>query len=1209
MACLGNTADITTLSRIRAASTEEIYASLWDALRLELVVRSDDSYRFVHDRVQEAAYSLIPTELRADAHLRLGRLMATRIPREEQEEAIFEIVNQYNRGAALVESQLEREQLAELNLLAGQRARASTAYASGLKYLTIGADLLADNAWSQRHELRFPLELHRAECEFLLGDPKTASERLAVLATRAADLVELATVTCLRVDVHTTLDRSDLAIEVCLDYLRHLGIEWSPHPTFDEARREYDRIWAQLGTRDIAQLIDMPPMTDRSSLATLDVLTKAMPPALFTDENLSALVICGAVNLSLKHGNSDGSCGAYVWFGVISGPRFGNYKAGFEFGQLGYQLVEQCGLKRFQAPVYMLFGNLVMPWTKHIRQGEELVRRAFDAAVKLGDLTFAGYSCNNLITNLLASGDALPDVQHEAEIGLAFAQRAQFGLIIDIINSQLGLIRTLRGLKPTFGSFDDEEFSEIQFERHLGSQPALAIAECWYWVRKLQARFFAADYPAALDALRNAKRLLWTSPSLFEGAEAHFYGALTHAACCDPLAPEKTREHFDALLQAQRLIATWAENCPANFENRAALIAAEVARIEGRPLDAERHYEEAISSAHEHGFIQNEALANELAGRFYATRGMAKVATTYLREARYCYVRWGADGKAQQLDELHPHLRADKQFSDSTATILTPVEHLDLATVIKISEAVSGEIVLEKLINTLMRTALEHAGATRGLLILQRGGECRVEAEATVDSSVVNVDLRQTSISDAEFPESILRYVIRTKESVLLHDAAGESSFSDDEYVRERRARSVLCIPILKQTQLLGALYLENDLTAHAFTPARMAVLKLLASGAAISIENARLYRDLGEREARIRRLVDANIIGIFIWDLEGRILEANDAFLRMVGYDRQDLASRPVRWTEMTPPEWRERDEQLWLPAVIETGTLQPFEKEFFRKDGTRVPVLLGAATFQDDEHQGVAFVIDLTERKLTADTLRALQTDLAHANRLATMGQLVASIAHEVNQPIGGARNNAHAGLRFLAKEPPELEEVREALEAVVNETYRAGDIVKGIRDQVKKLPPRMERVDLNDAIGQVIALVRGELLKQRVAIQTRLADPLPPAHADRVQLQQVMLNLIINAIEAIASADDEVRELVIGTESSSTGDLLVAVADSGPGIALKDRDRIFESFYTTKAGGVGIGLSICRSIVDAHGGKLWVDANQPRGAVFRFTLPASN
>ena len=762
-------------------------------------------------------------------------------------------------------------------------------------------------------------------------------------------------------------------------------------------------------------------------------------------------------------------------------------------------------------------------------------------------------------------------------------------------------------MTATFGRLDHEGYSEPDTERHLASDRNLGLVEFFYWVRKLQARFLAGDYSSAIDSAMNAQRLLWCAAANFETAEFQLYGALAHAAACEFASGDQRRQHFEALVGHHKQLEVWAQHNPVTFENRAAIVGAEIARIEGRVLEAQDLYEKAVRSAHTHGFVHNEAIANERAGCFYAARGFEKIATTYLRDARDCYLRWGADGKVRQLEQLYPHLRADKPISEPNTTIQTSVERLDLATVMKVSEALSGEIVLEKLINTLMRTAIEHAGAERGVLILPKGDEYRIEAEATTSSDKVEVHLRQASVTAADLPESVFRYVLRTKESVLLHDASGENPFSADDYIRAHHARSVLCLPILKQTRLLGMLYLENNLTIGAFTPARMAVLKLLASEAAISMENARLYRDLAEREARIRRLVDANIIGIFFWDLEGRILEANNAFLLMVGYDREDLASGRVRWTDLTPPEWRDRDEQTSVPELKATGRVQPYEKEFFRKDGGRVPVLIGAAHFEEDAYQGVAFVLDLTERKSAADAMREVQMELAHANRLATMGQLAASIAHEVNQPIGAARNNAHAALRFLARDPPELAEVSEAIECVVTDTYRAGDIIGRIRDQVKKVPPRKESVALNDAIGNVIALVRGELSKNGVTVHTQLAQGLPPVRADRVQLQQVMLNLILNAIEAMAGVEAEVRELVISTELSPSQGLLVTVGDTGPGIAPEHRERVFESFYTTKSGGLGIGLSICRSIIDAHGGKLWADAHQPHGADFRFTLPA--
>ncbi|MEY2607508.1 MAG: hypothetical protein QOH31_5362, partial [Verrucomicrobiota bacterium] len=504
LACLGNSAEISTISIVHGTSEEQVHSDLWEAVRLEFIAHQDGAYKFVHDRIQEAAYSQIPEHSRAEAHLRIGRLLWAHFTPEKREEAIFEIVNQLNRGAALITLQDERERLAELNLIAGKRAKASTAYVSALNYLAAGSALLSDDCWDSNYHLIFPLELHRAECEFLTGQSAAAEERLTALSSRASNAVDLATVTCLRVDLYTTLNKSERAVAVSLDYLRYLGVEWSPHPTEEEARREYERIWIQLGTRTVEELIGLPLMEDTTSLGTMDVLIKVLPPALFTDPNLLSLTVCRAVNLSLEQGHSDGSCVAYVWFGAISGPHFGNYQAGFRFGQLGYELVENRGLQRFQARTYLWFGQFVMPWTKHLRASRELTRRAFDAAIRVGDLTIAAYSFDHLNTNFLATGDSLAEAQRVAENGLEFAGQARFGYVIDIIGAQHARIRTLRGLTKKFGSFDDE----AAVERHFASVPAATLPQCWYWIRKLQARFFAGDYDAALDASAKAQQLL-----------------------------------------------------------------------------------------------------------------------------------------------------------------------------------------------------------------------------------------------------------------------------------------------------------------------------------------------------------------------------------------------------------------------------------------------------------------------------------------------------------------------------------------------------------------------------------------------------------------------------------------------------------------------------------------------------------------------------
>ncbi|MEM5299700.1 AAA family ATPase [Burkholderia sp. JPY481] len=1208
LACLGNTTDIATLSAVLGKPEAQVHSVLWEAVHHELAARHEGAYTFVHDRIREAAYSLIPEASRADAHLRIGRLLAAQTPAEKREEAIFEIVGQLNRGAVLIIERDEREQLAELNLLAGQRAKASTAYTSALAYFVTGAELLSDDYWQRRHDLLFALELNRAECEFLTGQLPVAEARLAALSKRSTTTLDRAQVACRQMDVHLVLDQRDHAIAIGLAFLRHVGIDWTPDPDEVTVRREYERIWSLLGDRTIGELIDLPPMANPIALATVEVLTKLFAPVLFTNGDLTCLTICKAVSLSLEQGNCDASCLAYVRFPSFAGRLFGDYQAGLLFGQLGCKLVERRSLVRYQASTYLSFSLYVARWVQPARACIGQLRRVSDMANRTGDLPFGALARCHLVSNLLLIGEPLAKVHREAEFALKSAKKMRFGLVIDVIKHQLALIRTLRGLTPVFGSLDDAQFDELHTEHHL---PQTSVAYgCWYWVRKLQARYLAGDHEVALHAASKVDGLRWILDSSFEQAEYYLYAALARAARCDSVPAGERSPHLDALSAHHRQMRTWADLCPENFAGHTALVGAEIARIEGRVVDAEMLYEQAILSAQESGFAHVEALASELASRFYAARGLRKFARLCMQDAHNGYLRWGANGKVRQLEEQYPYLRTEEAAPGPTNTMAAPIEHLELATVIKVLKAASGEIHLEKLIEMVMRTAIEQAGAQRGLLILSDANGHRIAAEATTVGDAVQVQLSTAPVTGAVLPESVLNQVLRTRETTFLDDAAADPMAVADPYVRLHRARSLLCLPLVNGAKLVGALYLENNLTTRVFSPARLTVLKMVASQAAISLENARLYRDVAEREAKIRRLVDANLIGIVIWGLDGRLIDANDSFLHMLQYEREDLKAG-LRWYDMTPAEWQER-----VPREFEeldaTGAMQPCEKEFFRKDGSRVPVLIGGAAFEDQPNQGVAYILDLTEQKQaerkireSEERYREVQTELAHANRVATMGQLTASIAHEVNQPITAIVANAEAALRWLDREPANITEASLALEGIVKDGRRAGDVLSGIRQLVRKAPPRKEPMDINEMIQEIVELVQGEARKCDARLEMQLAKGLPFVEGDRVQLQQVLLNLIINALEAMGSFEGA-RYVQVSTGEADGAGVIVTVRDSGPGFGPDGAERAFNAFYTTKATGLGMGLSICRSIIDAHGGRLWVDEFSPRGAAVQFAVP---
>jgi predicted ATPase/signal transduction histidine kinase len=1204
-ACIGNSSDAATLSAVLEKSEPETEVELWEALHQELIVRSEGSYRFVHDRIQEAAYSLIANEVRAEAHLRIGRLLHAHVPAEKREETIFEIVSQLNRGAALITSEDERFQLAELNLVAAKRAKASVAYASALHYAIAGQALLTDDCWQRRHDLMFQLELHRAECEFQTGEASSAAERADRLRTRATDTVELAMATCLGIDDYMMLGNSDRAIAIALDYFRRIGIDWPLHPTDEQVRGEYERTLSQLGSRQISEMIDLPLMSDPASIATLDVLTRVPLPALFTDSNLHGAVICMAVSLSIERGNDDASCFHYVWLGTVAWHKFGDFENALRFAQVGYELVAKKGLQRFRAATYVAFAGCIAPWMKPLSACVDLTRQALEIAIEIGDLTGEIQSRVSLNALLLPAGDPLVEMQGEAESSLGLARKAKFGYFTALSDIQLALVRTLRGSTRAFGSFEHAEFDQVGFERDLDKyQPQL---HCSYWIRKLQALFFAGDFASAVDASLSARPLLWALPTI-EAAEYEFYSALARAALWNSAAHEQRSEHLAALAAHCKLIQIWAEYCPENFQDRAEMVAAEVARIEGRDLEAGRLYEQAIGSARKNGFVHNQGLAHELAARYYLSHRLETAGYAHLRSARNCFDRWGAHGKVKQLDERYPNLQ-EERTSAASATI-GPFAQLDVEAVAKASQTLSSEIVLPTLIEKLVQITVENAGAERGLLILIRDFEPRIEAEATTGHNRVEVTVRKAVVMPSDLLQSVLHYVIRTQEAVLLDDASADKEYSKDEYVRQRHSRSILCLPIVRQTKLVGALYLENGLTPSAFTPERVTVLQLLASQAAISLENAALYSDLQRAHEDLRQseafLAQAQRIsqtGSFGWNVARSEIYWSDETYNIFEIDRAAKPTFDLVLQRVYP------DDRIFVLQTLDESAKEKmgFDVEYrlLMSDGRVKYVHASGQAVSTGALEIVGAIRDITERSRAEEALRQAQGDLARINRVTTIGELAASLAHELSQPISGATTNANTCLRKLEREDLDPDELRVVVTRFARDAQRASDIIGRIRSLFARGTSHREVIDVNEVNQEIVALLRDEAVRYNILVRTELAADLPRIVGDRVQLQQVAMNLIVNGIEAMREVDG-IREIVIRSQRAEDEQILVSVSDTGIGFAPQLAEQLFDPFFTTKPQGTGMGLRICRSIIESHGGRLWGVSTPGHGATFHLSLP---
>lgn len=1213
LAGIGSNVKITTFQKMTDFSRSEIHTLLNEAFRVGLLFQSEDAYSFAHDRVHEAAYSTIPEDERGAIHWAIGSRLLQTLDEAEVETSLFEVVSQFNRGASIHASQSERAVVAVLNLRAGRKAKAAAAYNAACGYLAYGTAHLGEAGWTEDYELAFAVVLEHLECAFLSGDLGLAESMIEASLEKGTNDVDKAAVYRVKVELCVVKSDNVGAVTNAIAGLKLLGVDLPSKPSLQDVEREYGMIWENLQGRPIESFADLPAMTDPKALAAVRLLAEMQPPAYFTNFNMTILVVCRMINLCLQQGAASTSAQGLVMLGYVMGPAFGRYTEGYRIAKLAGQLAAERNVPVDMARVNHLTG-LAAAWTEPLPEVLQWLRPAFRGGVDAGDLYYACFEAAVIVLHVFLSGQNLRDVDEECVQALEFARKTGFKAGADLIVATERTVASLRGRTRSLANYDGDEFDESRFEAELADTQNTVVI-WWYWTRKAMVYVLAGQYEAALDAASKVRANASIRNMQIEQMDCHYFSALALAAPVERTSEIDLEATITELRGHHDQLKTWAQQAGSPcFEDKHILVAAEIARLEGRDADAQNLYDDSIRAARKNGFIQYEAIANEVAARFHLSKASYKGARSYLVEARSCYARWGADAKVLHMEETYGNLYDESRSKLPPGTTVAAAEHLDLATVIKVAQSVSGEIVLDRLVDTLMRTALEHAGAGRAVLTLANNDSQIVEAEALVAFDGIVVQHRSDFLAPVELPETVIQYVLRTRETVILDNAMDDHNFSEDPYIRRNRVRSLLALPLVNQGKVLGLLHLENNLAPNAFTQNRISILKLIASHAAIALENTRLYRDLRERESRIRRLVDANIIGVFMWTLEGEIFEANDSFLDMVGFDRSDLIAGRLRWTDLSPREEWERDARI-VEEVRTTGVATPWEKEFFRKDGTRVSVLIGSAAFGETQFEsGVSYILDLSARKLAEEAARAsdrryreLQSELAHANRVAVAGQLSASISHDVMQPLVGIVTSGSAGLNWLDSDPPDIEAARRAFERVISEGHRAGDVLERTRALVKKSPPKTEVVDINHIISETASLISAEAVKRDVIVRILLNKGVPKILADRVQVQQVILNLSVNAIEAMASQSNGAGRCLTITSSMHSEDVVsIAVRDTGPGISPEIWNKVFDAFYSTKTQGMGMGLAISKSIAKSHGGRLWITANDDNGATFWFSLP---
>ncbi|MFE8596349.1 trifunctional serine/threonine-protein kinase/ATP-binding protein/sensor histidine kinase [Archangium violaceum] len=1135
-ACVGNSFSLGMLALIASLEAGEVERGLEPALLEGLVVRSaPEQYRFLHDRIQQAAHALISEGERKAVHLRIGRLMLERLSPEEVREKLFEIVSQLNTGVELISGHEERHHLARLNAEAGWKAQASSAHDSAAAYLSMAFTLIPGDPWETDPELAFKVQLAQASSELVSGNFAQTRRLLEGLRSRARRRVDIAAVYGLRHEVHLIAGEIEASVTCLLECLALLGMPMDPHPSWEEALAAREEVQALLGARPIESLVELPLMTDADMKPVMSVLARLFPSAYLTDNNLLILHVCRLVSLSLRYGNTNESVIAYSSLGVLLGQFFKSYQEGYAYGMLACALVDRFNLNHER--VRALFNlEMISYWCRPLAAAHEHALSAFQHAVQTNNYLFACYIVGHVVWNRQAMGHPLDDVHQDAIARMDFMRKTGFVGVVDTTLIVLRYMQTLRGHSPTFGTLDGEGFDEKALEASL-SPAHMSSMVCQYWLSKMQARFMCGSYAEAREAGDKAAAFIWSFISIIPRLDFYLFRALSLVACCEGAAEEERQRYLEGAEAHWKQLEEWAANCPETFRALERLVFAELARIRGRLEQALPAYEEALRAARENGFIQHVALVCELAANFYRKRQAPFIAEAYARQAREAYAQWGAHGKVKQLDALWPSLvTLAAPASTATTTSSSESRELDALAVVKAQQAVSSEIVLERLVSTLMRVATENAGAQRGALLLPRGDKLEVVADTE-------------GASEAALPWTLLSYVRRTHEHVLIGDAAAPHPFSGEPYLEHSGARSVLCLPLMRQESVSGVMYLENRFASGAFTPERILLLGQLASQAAISIENARLYAELQRTEAALR--------------------SANDGLERRV--------------------EERTRELKQAQAQLVDTARAA------------------GMAEVASDVLHNVGNV--LTSAVINLEQMRSAVA----ASRFDRAAQLSAMLREHEEDLVGFLTRDPRGRVLpdYLSALTKELRHERTQLQTSLNEMGLHLEHIHAIirvQQDYAKTALLLGEWDLAQLIEDSLRFQMTALQRHGVSV-TREFTSIPRVQVDKHKVLQILINLLSNAKDAMAEVPEGQRHLCV--RLTAQGNVArIQMVDSGKGFTPELRKQLFALGFTTRKEGHGFGLHSSALAAQVMGGRLLLESDGPgQGATATLELPISH
>ncbi|GAA6620447.1 AAA family ATPase [Scytonema sp. NUACC26] len=1175
-ACIGNSFDLTTLAIVSEKSLVDAAADLWKALQEGLILpisetykffQSGDAvstgeisvpYRFLHDRVQQAAYSLIAEEQKQATHLKIGRLLQQNLSEIEKEEKLFDIVGHLNLGQDLITQSENREALAQLNLAAAQKAKNSTAYAAARSFVQTGIDLLTANCWQTQYELTLNLYVNAAETAYLNADFAGMEAMATEVLQSAQTILDKVKIYEIQINALTAQSRMLDAIAVGQNALTQLGVEFSSEPDEVLTSMALQSLASQLQGKQIEELINLPVMSDRLTIAAMRLLAMLFPPIFLGNPALLPLLCSTMVSLSLQFGNAPASTIGYASYGMVLSSFLGEVEKGYCFGQLALNLLNQLNVREFKPLTLILFAGFLQHCKEALRATILTSKEGYRNGMETGSFLYAGYHINNYLYENFFAGVCLEDWETEFKNYCIVLVNLKQDSPLAYVRMQQQMVHQLKEIvnQPDLliGSAYDET---VMFPKHHQDNELSALA--FVYIYKLLLAYLFGSYINALNYIAQANRYLMAATGIIHTPVFHFYAALTHLALCSTQSEIERVEtlHTTSLLALvethQNTLAQWAYHAPMNHQHKVDLVEAEKCRVLGKNYEAGDWYDRAISGAKENEYLNEEALSNELAAKFYLNWGKEKVAASYMQEAYYCYAKWGAKAKVEDLTTRYPQLLAPilqqtrSISTDETVFALGTVTStssrtssssvsvaLDLAAIFKASQTISSEIELEKLLSSLLKIVIENAGADKCVLMLLQDSRLLIKGSMTLGTEPVLLQSLPVEESQ-DIPLKLIYKVKHNRQTVVLRDATGDLTLANDPYIISQQPKSLLCSPILHQGKLMGILYLENNLVTEVFTSDRVELLNLLCAQAAISLENALLY-SLSQQYAQQLEQALHNLQNAQLQIVQSEKMSALGNLVAGVAHEMNNPLGFIAASLKQAKPTFAALTEHLKL------------YQETFPNQSTAI---LDHAAAIDLEYSLEDLPKMLDSMTMACDRLKNISTSLRTFSR--------------------------------------------------ADKDYKVPcNIHEGIDSTVLILKHRLKANEQHPAIEVVSNY-----------------GNLPQIECFLGQLNQVFMNILANAIDALEEANhgrrfEEVQansnRIIIKT-SMENHRVKIAITDNGKGMSAEIQQKIFAHLFTTKAvgKGTGLGLAIARQIVEeTHSGKLSCKSVLGEGTEFIMEIP---